>query len=821
MTNTSNRKNMKTKDIIILAAIPLIVSCARQELPLPEEGRKVSVEVGVGFSDATSTRSSVGSSASLDSFESALKDITVFQFEKVSGSYHLSGSYYADLTGSSSLKVSGLSGRGYRFYGLLNCGDRRSSLTSGAAESALQSLSVDWPVGSRSLSGGMPMSCGPVDATLSYGSTLNLSFTRLPSRLDFRINQSFSHGSFEIESLRIRQSPTVTSPFAASNAFTTSQPSLVSDGDYASASDLSLLAGGSSVRYYSLENACGKIISNTASNPKLKVPDSGTSVGGYLPTYLELTGTYTDLSGGLVSANTYRMYLGENATDNFNVARGTRYTLTLNLSDDGGFLDDYWKIEPDVTDSRTFRFASSTYYIPGNGSASVSVTGNSSHYGITYSLSSSLTGVGFNSSTLTLSQGSYTSQRTGTLTARYWDGRIADQCTVVARAKAVDVSPIGMVDIETDWTSSGFHKQHPDDCTLGHGEHNSLCTLNHTRPWEDDYIDVDDCTNRIAGETDCPYWVLVPSGGGQVTVKFSVAANYRVDSSGNLTYDILTPGVDYELTRYELLTRDGEDSDDSVNYADPIISGNTVTLGAQFQSEDRTHWYVTITPTSSKLDTEERTYVVSTGGSEAMTQTDVTVSYGKIEKPFEYTPSCSESGRRVWMIADDSIVEFENDDDPDLGNSFSGGHTMLASVNTWNATTKVYAIDKCGVVRRTDDFTTQRYTCDIYWHGYFTDPIKASRLRLAVYSGFRECLLPLEVYQYDVFLTATLDGKRTVLSTMSQSYFKLDSDDYTIEATLYDQTEYDSYEWDADLLIGTDSTQLTLSVAADGSWTLE
>ncbi len=812
---------MKAKDIIILAAIPLMVSCARQELPLPEEGKVVSVEVGVGFCDAPPTRSSVGSSSSLDSFESEMKDITVFQFEKISGTYYLSDSYYADLSGASSLKVSGLPGRCYRFYGLLNCGDRRSSLTSGAAESALRSLSVDWPVSSWSLSGGMPMSCGPVDATLSSGSSLSLHFSRLPSRLDFRINQDFSHGSFEIESLRIRQSPTVTSPFAASNAFRTTQSSLVSDGDWASASDLSLLSGGSSVRYYSLENACGKLISNTASDPKLKVPDSGTSVGGYLPTYLELTGTYTDLSGGLVSANTYRMYLGENATDNFNVARGTRYTLTLNLSDEGGFLDDYWKIEPDVTDSRTFRFGSSIYYIPGNGSASVTVTGNSSHYGITYSLSSSLSGVTFNSSALTLSQGSYTTQRTGRLTARYWDGRIADECTVVALAKTVDVSPIGMVDIETDWTSSGFHLEHPDDCKMGHGEHNSLCTRNHTRPWEDDYIDVDDCPNRIAGETDCPYWVLVPSVGGVVTVKFSIAANYRVDSSGNLTYDILTPGVDYELTRYELLTRDGEDSDDSVNYADPVISGNTITLGAQFQSEDRTHWYVTITPTSSALDSDERTYVVSTGGSEAMTETDVTVSYGKIDKPFEYTPSCSESGRRVWMISDSDIVDFDNDDDPDLGNSFTGGHTMLASVNTWNATTKVYAVDKCGVVRRKDDFTTRRYTCDVYWHGYFTDPIMASRLRFAVYSGFRECLLPVDVYMQDVLLLATLDGKHTVFSTSSDSYFELSSDGYTVEATLADQTEYDSYQWDADLLVGTAGTPLTLSVAPDGSWTLE
>ena len=167
------------------------------------------------------------------------------------------------------------------------------------------------------------------------------------------------------------------------------------------------------------------------------------------------------------------------------------------------------------------------------------------------------------------------------------------------------------------------------------------------------------------------------------------------------------------------------------------------------------------------------------------------------------------------------FMEFENSSDPSLGGSFKDGDTVTASLNRTGVTTKVYAVDKCGVLLKESDFYADGCACEVYWHGYFTSPIKASRLRLAVYSGFRECLLPIEAYQYDIMLVATLDGKQTEFSTMSDSYFTLSSDGYIIEATLKEQTEYDSYEWNADLLVGADGTQLTLSVAADGSWTLE
>lgn len=46
----------------------------------------------------------------------------------------------------------------------------------------------------------------------------------------------------------------------------------MADGDRATDTDLTALEAGSSVRFYTLENACGRALDNPAADPKLKVP---------------------------------------------------------------------------------------------------------------------------------------------------------------------------------------------------------------------------------------------------------------------------------------------------------------------------------------------------------------------------------------------------------------------------------------------------------------------------------------------------------------------------------------------------------------------
>lgn len=203
------------RQLFMAAAVPatlLSVSCVREHLP-ESSGATAGIEILVD-GDFCDTRSAVGPESSLDGYESAAKDMTVFQFGKSSGGgYVLERTYHFNLTGGAAPKVSGVSGRGYRFYAVLNCGDLSSCLSRGDGESKLTGLALSCPPSEFSLAKGMPMACGPVDAAL--GTTLALRFTRLPARYDFRVAKNFSHGTFRIKSLRLRQSPTETSPFVS------------------------------------------------------------------------------------------------------------------------------------------------------------------------------------------------------------------------------------------------------------------------------------------------------------------------------------------------------------------------------------------------------------------------------------------------------------------------------------------------------------------------------------------------------------------------------------------------------------------------------
>lgn len=246
------------RQLFMAAAVPpalLSVSCVREHLP---EGSGVTAGIEILVDgDFRDTRSAVGPESSLDGYESEAKDMTVFQFGKSSGGgYVLERSYHFNLTGGAAPKVSGVFGRGYRFYAVLNCGDLSSCLSRGDGESKLTGIALSCPPSEFSLAKGMPMACGPVDAAL--GTTLALRFTRLPARYDFRVAKIFSHGTFRIKSLRLRQSPTETSPFAPKRAFSVSEASKMADGDRATDSDITALEAGSSVRFYTLENACGR-----------------------------------------------------------------------------------------------------------------------------------------------------------------------------------------------------------------------------------------------------------------------------------------------------------------------------------------------------------------------------------------------------------------------------------------------------------------------------------------------------------------------------------------------------------------------------------
>lgn len=140
------------------AAVPaalLCASCVREHLPEVPVTAGIEILVDGDFRD---TRSAVGPESSLDGYENAAKDMTVFQFGKSSGGgYVLERTYHFNLKGGAAPKVSGVSGRGYRFYAVLNCGDLSSCLSRGDVESKLKGLVLSCPPSEFSIAKGMPM----------------------------------------------------------------------------------------------------------------------------------------------------------------------------------------------------------------------------------------------------------------------------------------------------------------------------------------------------------------------------------------------------------------------------------------------------------------------------------------------------------------------------------------------------------------------------------------------------------------------------------------------------------------------------------------
>lgn len=117
----------------------------------------------------------------------------------------------------------------------------------------------------------------------------------------------------------------------------------VSTGDYASAEDLERLNSGGSIELFAYENCWGTLLKND--DPKKKVPEEINGVVG--PTYIEVGCSFADgklLSGGL----TYRIYLGSDATSNFDLCRNASYRVILYGSKNG--LDEVsWRIDKDVS----------------------------------------------------------------------------------------------------------------------------------------------------------------------------------------------------------------------------------------------------------------------------------------------------------------------------------------------------------------------------------------------------------------------------------------------------------------------------------------
>lgn len=190
------------------------------------------------------------------------------------------------------------------------------------------------------LGSGLPMSWSG-HAALKAGTvtTVTADLERLVSKVGLDVEMGVLEG-LEITSVRLRQGAATIRPFMQGGNRITSRNEIM-DGDYATDTDIKALMNGETMYFYVTENCQGTLLPGN-SDPWSKVPDSIGETAG-LCTYIEMNGKWND-KADYEGEVTYRFYIGEDATSNFDIRRNSLQNLTLYLEEDS-FDRISWKID--------------------------------------------------------------------------------------------------------------------------------------------------------------------------------------------------------------------------------------------------------------------------------------------------------------------------------------------------------------------------------------------------------------------------------------------------------------------------------------------
>lgn len=249
---------------------------------------------------------------------------------------------------ASGLSFTGLAGHHYNVCAAANLGQRTSVSGMKAYNEMTSTVSA-----ADIARNGVPMYSaeGPGITLVKGDNSLTLNMVRLVARIDFNIDRSLlgSSEGFTVKSVRTFNSE--------GNAFDTS-----------SAADVLAVNSGRSISLYAYENMQGTLLPGN-SDPWAKVPDKLGPAAGRC-SFLEVKCSYSYL-GKSCEDITYRMYLGNDATTNFDVRRNTVYRLTLIPTEEEIYGDrGSWKIESGWWDDRSpvslaFAETAKTIYING------------------------------------------------------------------------------------------------------------------------------------------------------------------------------------------------------------------------------------------------------------------------------------------------------------------------------------------------------------------------------------------------------------------------------------------------------------------------
>lgn len=200
------------------------------------------------------------------------------------------------------------------------------------------------------------METGRVFGNDDDGIWVEMRMERLVAKIAFGLDTDAILGGLKVRSVRLRQAAGKVWPFGnnhgdpesgqdSSRSRITDEADAV-DGDYAGAEDVEAINGGEMLAFYCLENCQGTLLpENTDEWAKvpLNLGDEGCGDRAGLCTYLEVECSFNEdfaLDGDV----TYRLFLGEDNTGNFDIARNKELTVSL-FATRGGLDAVSWRVE--------------------------------------------------------------------------------------------------------------------------------------------------------------------------------------------------------------------------------------------------------------------------------------------------------------------------------------------------------------------------------------------------------------------------------------------------------------------------------------------
>lgn len=229
-----------------------------------------------------------------------------------------------------------LYGQSYRFYAVANM-DR---FEAPQYESGLQTLRLSVPSVESVNRTGLPMAYDGKGKDVYIGQPkldVTLDMTRLVSRYTLRIDKGgLSNFDYHIDKVQIKQAALDITPFTEGSV-----AQHYGDWDCSSDRDIISLNEGESVSFYTLENCRGVLLPDNG-DPWAKVPSS-IGEASLLCTYITISGLWSrPMVDGVL---TYNLYLGQDATSDFNIIRNTSNDIVVELQGYGSISSSSWKVQ--------------------------------------------------------------------------------------------------------------------------------------------------------------------------------------------------------------------------------------------------------------------------------------------------------------------------------------------------------------------------------------------------------------------------------------------------------------------------------------------